>query len=122
MNRNHEAYFKTPQGRGLEAVIRQPYHRYGYVLMSLIGQPAINAATWELDAQIAALPAAKRDHAKQACGALVGEIMMGLGATRAVTRSGRARSARIRASRAFTTGAVWIVPEEALAATAAPLR
>ena len=122
MNKNHRAFFGTPQGRVFEAIIRQPYHRYGYVLMSLTGQPAINAATWELDARIAALPASRRGHAKQACGALVGEIMIGLGATRAVTWTGRSRSARIRASKTFTMGAVWIVDQRLLASAAAPLR
>lgn len=121
LNKNHEAFFKSPEGRRLEAIIRQPYHRYGYLLMSLTGQPAINAATWELDARILSLPSAKRAHAKQACGALVGGIMESLGAERGVTRTGRPRSARIRASRAFTMGAVWIVDANALKLAAGPL-
>jgi hypothetical protein len=90
--------------------------------MSLTNQPAINAATWELDARIASLPAAKRGHAKQACGALVGDIMVQLGANRARTNTGRPRSARIRGSDRFTTGAVWTVPRNALAAAAGALR
>jgi hypothetical protein len=121
VNRNHEAFFRTPEGQRLEAIIRQPYHRYGYLLMSLTQQPAINAATWELDVRILAMPSAKRGHAKQACGALVGEIMLKLDAKRAVTKTGRPRSARIRASRAFTMGAVWVVDANALKAAASPL-
>jgi len=121
MNKNHEAFFKTAVGQRIEVVLRQPYHRYGYLLLSFAGQPAIGAATWELDARIMVLPAAKRGHAKQACGALVGEIMVELGARRAVTRSGKARSARVRASQAFTMGAVWVVEASALEAASTPL-
>jgi hypothetical protein len=121
MNKNHEAFFRTPMGRRLETIIRQPYHRYGYLLTSAMGQPAINGATWELDGPILAMPQAKRGHAKQACGALVGDIVIELGAKRALTKSGKARSARIKGSRAFTTGAVWVVEANALKAAAAPL-
>jgi hypothetical protein len=121
VNRNHEAFFRTPEGGRLEAIIRQPYHRYGYLLMSLIKQPAINAAAWELDARILSLPATKRGHAKQACGALVGDIMLNLGARRDVTRTGKPRSARLRGSRAFSMGAVWVVEASALKIAAGPL-
>lgn len=123
MNQNHAAFFKKPVGRKLEAVIRQAHERYGFVLMSLTKQPAINAVTWELDPIIAGLPPSQRGHAKQACGALVGDIMINeVKAERATTRSGRARSKRIVGSRLFTMGAVWTVPSGALEAATRPLR
>lgn len=123
MNGNHRAFFRTPLGRQLEAILREPYQRYGYVLMSLVEQPAINAVTWQLDPLIGRLAPKQRGHAKQSCGAMVGEIMIDeVGARRAVTRSGRARSKRVRGSRLFRMGALWVVPANAHDDAVRPLR
>lgn len=122
MNNNHRAFFATPEGRPFELVLRRPVHQYGYALLSTIGQPAIGAVAWELDPMLARIPKGRVGFVKQACGSLVGDIMQTNGASRATTRSGRARSARVKASRVLSMGAVWVMPTAAIARLAAPLR
>jgi hypothetical protein len=106
MNRNHSSFFRSQEGREFERIIRK--RSEAYAAMSLQGQPAICAAVPELDVEVERLPAARRPFVKQACGALVGNIITSeLGGRRAVSKSGQPKSGRIKGSRYFTTGAIW---------------
>ncbi|MYZ47803.1 hypothetical protein [Propylenella binzhouense] len=122
MNSNHRAFFESDEGQPFAEVLGQPYHRYGYALMSVIGQPAIAAAAWELDPLLQALPQSRRGFVKQACGGFIGDLVQQFGGRRAVTRSGRPRSARVPASREISNGAVWELTPQALRTLAQPLR
>ncbi len=114
MNPGHQAFFAAGEGRRFANVLGKPYHIYGYALMCLIGQPAIGAAAWELDPLLEAIPKKRRGFVKQACGAYVGSLMQQIGAERDLSRTGRPRSARVKASRFLTMGAVWTIQPTAL--------
>lgn len=114
MNAGHAAFFTSAEGKRFATVLSRPYHRYGYALMCLVGQPAIGAAAWELDPLIQAVAKKRRGFVKQACGAYVGDVLLSAGAERDTSVSGRPRSARVKASKQLTMGSVWRINPAAL--------
>jgi len=109
MNRGYLKFFASGVGVKIAGVLRRPVHRYGYILLSRRGLPAIEAAAWELDGLLATITPLERDYAKQACGALVGELVKKDGGVREITGSNQPRRARVRGSSIFNMAAVWDV-------------
>ena len=109
MNAGYIKLFETGIGVELAKSLRRPAHRLAYLILSRRGIPAIEATCWELDPLLLAIPKISRNYAIQACGALVGELIIEDGATRAKTRSGLPRSARVKGSHIINRAAVWNV-------------
>ena len=115
MNRGYVKFFGTDIGVKLAEVLQRPLHLYGYILLSRRGVPAIEAAAWELDPLLITIPPITRDYAKQACGALVGELVIAVGGVRQMTASNQPRRARVSGSSVLNMAAVWDVSNVDLA-------
>lgn len=109
MNGGYEKFFLNGTGLKLARVLRRPLHLYGYILLSRRGVPAIEAAAWELDGLLLTIVPIERNYAKQACGALVGKLIVEVGGVRLLTRSNQPRRARVNGSNIFNMAAVWDV-------------
>lgn len=96
-----ESYGQTQTGRQLSEIVSMPEMIAGYVTMSRIGKPAVQAIADDVAEVIKGLPGkTERDFANQFVGWRVGQIMRGLG-YEIINKRGRVSNAT------FKTGAVW---------------
>lgn len=110
MNPAHAAFFERPEADPIKKAITSPEALPQYELLSRLEMPAVQAVVWDIEPIIEMFDPATRNHAIQASGALIGEILQARGYRIARGQRGEKRRGRVRKARFVQSGTIWELP------------